>query len=57
MIPEERGVTPPADVIFESQSRLSPIDGREAPFTLDLRPYFSEEALHRYRARVEIDAS
>ena len=57
MIPEERGVTPPADVIFESQSRLSPIDGREAPFTLDLRPYFSEEALHRYRARVEIHAS
>lgn len=45
-----------ADVIRESQSCLSPMDGREALFTSDLRPYLSEEALHRYRARVEIDA-
>ncbi|MDP3994456.1 MAG: HAD-IA family hydrolase [bacterium] len=56
MNPKERGIIPAAEVLYENQSHLSPIDGREAFFTIDLRPYFSEEALHRYRANVEIDA-
>ena len=34
---------------------ISPIDGRYADKTKTLVPYFSEEALIRYRVRVEVE--
>ena len=34
---------------------LSPIDGRYERNTAQLRPFFSEEALIRYRVRVEVE--
>lgn len=39
---------------FDSLQAVSPIDGRYAKQTESLRNYFSEEALIRYRVRVEI---
>jgi adenylosuccinate lyase len=38
-----------------SLQAISPIDGRYAPKTKDLIPFFSEEALIRYRVQVEIE--
>lgn len=38
-----------------SLSAVSPIDGRYASQTAQLREYFSEYALIRYRVRVEIE--
>jgi adenylosuccinate lyase len=36
-------------------SNISPVDGRYAAVTAPLAPYFSEEALIRYRIRVEVE--
>lgn len=42
-------------MVSESLIALSPIDGRYKSKTESLRAYFSEEALIRYRVRVEIE--
>jgi hypothetical protein len=44
------------EVTLDSSDNISLIDGREAPFTYELRPYFSEGGLHWYRAYVEVEA-
>lgn len=36
-------------------NNLSTIDGRERPFTVPLRPFLSEAALHRHRAIVDVN--
>lgn len=43
-------------VIMDSLPRVSTVDGRDATYTHELAPFLSEEALHRYRAVVEIEA-
>ena len=40
--------------MFETLNQLSPLDGRYAPKTAELRPFFSESALMRYRLQSEI---
>ena len=40
---------------FSPLTAISPIDGRYAAKTASLRPYFSEHALIRYRAYVEVE--
>lgn len=43
------------EMYFQSLGSISPVDGRESPFTQELKVYLSEGALHRYRAVVEIE--
>ena len=39
----------------QSLQAISPIDGRYATKTASLIPYFSEEALIRYRVQIEVE--
>ena len=53
--PAARPAGPPADLPLSALTALSPLDGRYASKTADLRQHFSEFALIRERVRVEID--
>jgi adenylosuccinate lyase len=43
------------DDYFKQLNAISPIDGRYRNKTLSLAPFFSEEALIKYRVLVEIE--
>ena len=56
MVIERSTGTSSSEMVYDSLSRVSTIDGRDAPFTRELVPFLSEEAFHKYRAIVEVEA-
>src|SRR3990167_8404564 len=46
----------PRDIYISNLRNLSPEDGREVLFTYELRDYFSEDALHLYRAGIQVES-
>lgn len=43
------------ELYLQSMWNISTVDGREIPFTYELRPHLSEAALHQHRAVIEIE--
>ena len=43
------------ELYYKSLDNISPIDGRRCCETEELKQYFSESALHKYRIKVEIE--
>ena len=42
-------------MLLNNLTAISPVDGRYSSKTVELRPFFSEFALMKYRLRVEIE--